>query len=65
MEWTGERWIISFSKIKGDISIKDREQNKKDEIIQKAKETEIYSSVLNKFPDANLFDVSFKKEQKE
>ena len=26
LEWTGERWIISFSKAKGEISIKDKEK---------------------------------------
>jgi DNA polymerase-3 subunit gamma/tau len=65
MEWTGERWIISFSKTKGDISIKDREQNKKKEMIERARDSEIYLKVLDKFPDANLFAVNSKEEQKE
>ena len=25
-EWTGERWIITFSKIKGKISIKEKKK---------------------------------------
>ena len=33
-EWTGERWIITFSKTKGEISIKEKEKNKKIEIIK-------------------------------
>ena len=32
-EWTGERWIITFSKIKGDLSIKDKEKNKKSNLL--------------------------------
>ena len=28
-EWTNKRWIITFSKIKGDISIKEKEIQKK------------------------------------
>ena len=28
-EWTGERWIITLSKTKGDISVKEKEQNDK------------------------------------
>ena len=28
LEWTGERWIISFSKIKGEISIKGKKKTK-------------------------------------
>ena len=26
-EWTGERWIITFSKLKGEQSIRDKEKN--------------------------------------
>ena len=33
-EWTGERWIISFSKEKGQESIKEKEKSKKDKIIK-------------------------------
>ena len=28
-EWTDQRWIITFSKIKGDISIKEKKKIKK------------------------------------
>lgn len=61
-EWTGERWIISFSKEKGQESIKVKEKNKKDKIIKETKQMDIYKSVLNKFPDANLTDVITKIE---
>ena len=61
-EWTGERWIISFSKEKGQESIKEKEKNKKDKIIKETKQMDIYKSVLNKFPDANLIDVITKIE---
>tara|TARA_B100001057_G_C22835845_1_gene945160 strand:+ start:28 stop:1665 length:1638 start_codon:yes stop_codon:yes gene_type:complete len=56
-EWTGERWIITFSKTKGEISIKEKEQNKRNELIKKSKETKLYKAVLEKFPDADLIDV--------
>ena len=56
-EWTGERWIISFSKEKGQESIREKEKNKKDKILKETKQMDIYKSVLNKFPDANLIDV--------
>ncbi len=63
-EWTNERWIITFSKAKGEISIKDKLQQKKDEFIIKTKGTQLYKSVLEKFPDANLIDViSINKEE--
>jgi DNA polymerase-3 subunit gamma/tau len=56
-EWTDQRWIITFSKEKGQISIKDREQKKKNELINKAKDSLTYKSLLKKFPDANLIDI--------
>ena len=56
-EWTGERWIITFSKNKGDISVKEKEQNKKNELFNESKESELFKKVLEKFPDANLLDI--------
>ena len=56
-EWTGERWIISFSKTKGEISIKDKNEKKKTDLINDAKKTELYKKVLNKISDAKLIDV--------
>jgi len=61
-EWTNERWIIAFSKEKGKASIKDEERNKKKELVKNTKKTELYKDFLNKFPDANLIDVSLKEE---
>ncbi|MDC2970400.1 DNA polymerase III subunit gamma/tau [Candidatus Pelagibacter sp.] len=61
-EWTDQRWIITFSKIKGDISIKEKEKNKKFLFIEKAKGTNLYKSVLEKFPDANLIDITSKEK---
>ncbi len=63
-EWTNERWIITLSKTKGEISIKEKEKNIKIELLIKSKDTELYKNVLEKFPDANLIDVSLKKEKK-
>ena len=56
-EWTGERWIITFSKIKGEMTIKEKEKNQKTELINKAKESETFKSFLNHFPDAELIDI--------
>ncbi len=53
-EWTGERWIISFSKKKGELSIKEKEKNKKNQLINDIKKTKLYQNVLDKFYDANL-----------
>ena len=64
-EWTNERWIITFSKIKGEISIKTKEKNIKIEEIKKIKNSKIYKDVLKKFPDANLIDVITKPDVKD
>ena len=62
-EWTGQRWIIAFSKIKGEISIKEKKQNEKKELIERIKESDIYETILKKFPDAILTRVSKKLEK--
>tara|TARA_Y100001958_G_scaffold106439_1_gene74486 strand:- start:96 stop:1346 length:1251 start_codon:yes stop_codon:yes gene_type:complete len=56
-EWTNERWIITFSKQKGQASIKEKEQNEKSKILDNEKKSDIYKMMLKKFPDANLKDV--------
>ena len=61
-EWTGERWIITFSKLKGQMSLKDREKNEKKQLIDEMKNSEIFKSVLDRFPDAELIDVNSKKD---
>tara|TARA_B100001057_G_scaffold473184_1_gene537304 strand:+ start:37 stop:1701 length:1665 start_codon:yes stop_codon:yes gene_type:complete len=57
LEWTNQRWIISFSKDKGDLSIKDKAKNEKIELINDLKKSELYKKVLEHFPDADLIDV--------
>ena len=64
-EWTNQRWIITFSKTQGEISIKEKERNKKFALVEKAKSSNLYKSVLEKFPDANLIDVISKKKNEE
>ena len=64
-EWTNERWIITFSKIKGEISVKEKILNNKKDLIKKVKDSELYKNVLEKFPDANLLDVISKKKHKD
>ncbi len=57
LEWTNQRWIISFSKYQGDMSIKDKEKNDQKELIEDLKKSELYKTVLEYFPDADLIDV--------
>ncbi len=61
-EWTDERWIITFSKLKGQMSVKDKEKNEKKQLIDDMKNSEIFKSVLDRFPDAELIDVNSKKD---
>ena len=42
LEWTNKRWIISFSKIKGQLSVKDRQKNKKMELINLVKKSKLF-----------------------
>ena len=56
-EWTNFRWIISFSKTKGEISIKEKEKINKIQIIENAKKTNFYKTILDSFPDAELIDI--------
>tara|TARA_B100001057_G_scaffold299775_1_gene299912 strand:- start:552 stop:2189 length:1638 start_codon:yes stop_codon:yes gene_type:complete len=62
-EWTGQRWIITLSKIKGEISIKEKKQNIKIKSIDNAKNSKIYKLVLEKFPDASLVDITADKDE--
>ena len=64
-DWTKERWIITFSKTKGKMSIREEQQNKKIEIIKKAKTLDSYKQVIDKFPDANLVEVKSKNNSED
>ena len=61
-DWTGERWMISFSQSKGEISMKEKKQKIKKSLIDDSKKTKIYQDVLKNFPDAELIDVNPNKE---
>ena len=64
-EWTSERWIITFSKSKGEMSVKEKQKNKKDELINEAKSSEAYKIVMKKFPDAELVDVKYNGKEED
>ncbi len=61
--WTNERWIISLSKSKGQISIKDQKKIEKKRMISKIKDTSTYKAVMEKFPDAKLNDLDLEKNK--
>ena len=62
-EWTDERWIITFSKYKGEMSIKEKQKNQKEELINEVKNLEVYKTVIKNFPDAELLDVKLNKDE--
>ena len=62
-EWTNERWLITFSKIKGEMSIKEKQKSKKEELIDGIKDSDTYKNMIKKFPDAELLDVKVNKEE--
>ena len=64
-EWTNKRWIITFSKSKGQMSVKEKEKNLKKELIDKAKQSDLYKKVIEKFPDAELVDIKFNNKEEE
>jgi len=63
-EWTGQRWIIAFSKEIGQLSKKQKTKIEKSKIIENAKSEDVYKKVLDLFPDAELVDVKLKDNEK-
>ena len=63
-EWTGKRWIITFSKEKGQLSKKHKQKLDRSKLIKVAKEESVYKKFLESFPDAELIDVKMKDDQK-
>ena len=62
-EWTGQRWIIAFSKAIGQLSKKQKIKIEKSKIIENAKGEDVYKKVLDLFPDAELVDVKLKDNE--
>ena len=60
-DWTNKRWIITLSKEKGDVSIKEKEMHIKKNIFEKNKESIIYKKIMENFPDAEMTEVKIKK----
>jgi DNA polymerase III subunit gamma/tau len=61
-EWTKIRWIITLSKKKGDLSIREKEINKQKKSLDEIKKSEIYKKILDNLSDAELIDVKTEKE---
>ena len=61
-EWTNLRWIIAFSKKKGNPTRKQVDTNNKSEILQEIKKGEKYKKILEMFPDAELIGVELEDD---
>ena len=66
LEWTNQRWIISFSKSQGEISIKDKQKDVQKKLIENSKKSDLYKVMLDYFPDAELTEIKpvLKDEEK-
>ena len=62
-EWTAERWIITFSKSKGKISVKEKQLNNKKLLMNRVKTSRAYKNIIENFPDAELIDVKLRKDE--
>ena len=62
-EWTGERWIITFSQLKGEMTVENMKKNSKILLIKELKRSKIYSDILKNFPDAELIDINLSKKE--
>ena len=57
-EWTGQRWIITLSKDNNLKTFHEQKIEKKQNKLEKEKNSEVYKEVLKFFPDSELIDVS-------
>ena len=53
-EWTNQRWIISFSKLQGEIPVNQMKSIKNKKALEEAKVSDIYKKFLKSFSDADL-----------
>ncbi len=56
-EWTNKRWVISFSKKKGETSQKQKKLEMVEKELTDFKNSNEYSELLNSFPDIELVDI--------
>ena len=61
-EWTNERWIITLSQSRGEISMTEKKQKVKESLIDGVKSSKVYKDVLDNFPDAELIDINLIRE---
>ena len=56
-DWTKKRWLISFSKEKGEISEKEKKHDLKKKDIKDYESSNEFKSLLKALPDIELIDI--------
>ena len=59
--WTGKRWVITLTKIKGEMTFFEKETQKKKQLLDNEKNSETYKKIKTIFSDAELIEVLKKK----
>ena len=57
LDWTGERWIITLTKEKGDLSKKQLQKIDKQQSIKTFENSKEFLEIKNYFKDAKLLDI--------
>ena len=61
-DWTKNRWLISFSKEKGEMSEKEKKNGLIKKNIKEYERSNEYKNLLNALPDIELIDIEKKDE---
>ena len=61
-DWTNQRWIITLSKKNGEPTSKQKNQLHKSKLLMEAKKSEIYTQMIEKFPDAELINIETEED---
>ena len=64
-EWTGQRWIIMMSQEKGEPTLEEQQERKKEEDLQEIMKESRVKEILNLFPDAKIIKLKNKGDKNE
>ena len=60
VEWTGNRWVITLSKEKGNRTFFETQNINKEKLLNEEKEGKVYKNIKKIFSDAELLEVKKK-----
>ena len=64
-EWTKEKWHILMTREKGELTLEEQSDKKKESIINNLSKNERIKEILNIFPGAKIEKVKYKGEEEE